>query len=214
MRNLVILATGLIVGANGALAQTLGPGDPPAGTAGSTALQLPGDYVPLTPSERLRLYLKATFGPKAIVMAGFSGGMSQWTNTPKEWGQGGIAYGDRVANSFAKHVLQETIEHGAAAALHEDNRYFRSEDTGAWKRSRHAIISVVLARNEAGGEHFAYSRVGGVLSSAFISRLWQPPSTYSAGDALINFGLTMASDVGWNFFHEFWPDLRSRLRKH
>ena len=108
-------------------------------------------------------------------------------------------------NAFAKHVIREALEFGGSTALSEDNRYFRSTESGFFKRSKHAVASVFVARNDAGGEHFAYSRFGSVLGSSFISRLWQPRSEDSSGDAAVSFGLTMVSDIGWNFFKEFGP---------
>ena len=172
------------------------------------------EFVPMTASERARLYLRNAFGPTAVLRAAASGGIEQWKNAPKEWGGGAEAYGDRFGNAFAKHVIREALEFGGSTALHEDNRYVPSTDTGFFKRTRHAVASIFVARNEAGGEHFAYSRFGSVLGSSFISRLWQPRSEDSSGDALTSFGLTMVSDMGWNVFHEFAPSLRKHLRKH
>jgi hypothetical protein len=169
-------------------------------------------YAPLTTSERLRLYFIGTYGPGAIVRAAAAGGVAQWTGTPKEWKQGSDAFADRFGNSFAEHVIRKTLESGAAVALHEDNRYFPSTDTGFWKRTRHAVGSVLMARNQTGREHIAYSRIGAALGSSFISRAWQPPSATTSGDAAVNFGLTMGIDMGWNVFKEFCPArLRGRL---
>ena len=119
--------------------------------------------IPLTPRERLRRYLKSTYGPEAFLRAAAGSGISQWTDTPKEWKQGWEAYGERFGNAFAKHTIDKTLESGAAAILHEDNRYYRLGEAGMWKRTRHAIGSAFVARNDAGGEHFAYSRFGGAL---------------------------------------------------
>jgi hypothetical protein len=99
-------------------------------------------------------------------------------------------------------------------ALHEDNRYIRSSDHGFWKRSKYAIGSTFVARNDAGRKHFAYSRVGAAAGSSFISRVWQPRSANSAGDGAVSFGISMATDVGGNVFREFLPDLKSKFRKH
>jgi hypothetical protein len=66
-------------------------------------------------------------------------------------------------------------------------------------------MSVFVARNDAGGEHFAYSRFGGAAGSAFISRIWQPRSSNSSGDAATSFGIGIASDMGSNLFREFRP---------
>ncbi len=147
----------------------------------------------------------------AILRAAAASGIDQWSETPKEWRQGSEAFGERFGNSLATHVIRETLQSGAAAALGEDNRYFPSVDTGFWKRTEHAVSSVFVARSEAGREHFAYSRFGAAMGSSFLSRAWQPPSETSSGDAAVNFGVTMALDMGWNVFKEFRP---KRLGRH
>ena len=181
--------------------------------AGATPAVKPAALAPLTARERVRLYLTQTYGPVTIVRAAASGGISQWADVPKEWGQGADAYGQRVGNAMAKRALRGALEHGAAALLREDNRYRASGRTGFWPRTRYAIAQIFLARNTAGGRHFAYSRFGGTLGASFLSRLWQPPSTSSPGDAANNFGINIGVDAGFNVFHEFWPDIKKRLRK-
>lgn len=215
MRNSAFLLFGLLWLQAAAPAQTindtatsgdgLASGPTETGVVGANATAKLSSYAPLTTSERWRLYLISAYGPGAILRAAAAGGIAQWNDTPKEWKQGSEAFGDRFGNSFAKHVIRKTLESGAAAALHEDNRYFRSTDTGFGKRMKHAVGSVFVARNEAGREHFAYSRIGAAAGSSFVSRAWQPSSATSSADAAINFGITMGIDMGWNVFKEFRP---------
>ena len=220
MRTLIFLVSGLMCWQVTASAQTTNHNaaalDAPDGGAtkngvvgAASAVNAP-TYAPLTASERWRQYFLGAFGPGAILRAAAAGGITQWDGSPKEWKQGSEAFGDRVGNSFAEHVIRTTLESGAAAVLHEDNRYFKSADTGFGKRLKHAVGSVFVARNQAGQEHFAYSRFGAALGTSFISREWQPPSVNSSGDAAVNFGIAMAVDMGWNVFKEFRPN---RLRR-
>lgn len=223
MQNLAMIAAGLILGHNVALAQANSFNAPPAeaagtingatGVVGSTASAKP-EYIPATSSEKFRHYLVSTFGPAAVARAIAAGGIAQGENTPKEWGGGAQAFGERIGNSYAEHVIRKTLEFGGAAVLREDNRYFHSTETGFLKRSKHAVTSVFVARNEAGGEHFAYSRFGGALGASFISRTWQPRSVDSSGDAAVNFGVTILTDMGWNVVREYWPDVKNRFRRH
>ncbi len=169
-------------------------------------------FTPLTANERLRLYLKRTYGPISIIQSVAGAGISQWRGAPKEWKQ--EAHGDRFGNSYARHVIREALEYGASAMLHEDNRYVPSLDTGFWKGSRHAIASTFVTRNDGWHEHFAYSRFGSALGAAFISRIWQPPSRSGAGDGVNSFGITMANDIGWNVLRQLWPDMRRGFEKH
>jgi hypothetical protein len=213
MRKIAFIAFGAILWQAAAQAQTAVTDPPPvedpdpgkgATSSVDTTIPVPAqEFVPMTASERMRLYLEGAFGLTAIARALAVGGVEQWTATPKEWGGGAEAYGYRIGNAFAEHVIREALEYGGSAALHEDNRYIRSTQTGFLKRSKHAITSVFVAHDEAGGEHFAYSRFGAVLGSSFISRLWQPRSEDSSGAAAVYFGLNIAGDIGWNFFDEF-----------
>lgn len=186
-------------------AEMSGTTDTPSVPAATGNKPVAPEFVPMTASERARKYLLSAFGPGAVLRAAAAGGFAQSSRSPKEWGGGGEAYGDRVGNAFAKHVIREALEFGGSTALREDNRYFRSTQSGFFKRAKHVVASILVARNEAGGEHFAYSRFGGALGSSFISRLWQPRSDNSSGDAAVSFGLTMVSDIGWNFCKEFGP---------
>ncbi len=220
LRCLGIAAFGLTLWQIAASAQTdntrpgavrsLRPNDSSTGVVGARGSLTAPEFTPLTASERLRFYLESSFGPGAFLRAAAAGGIAQWSGTPKEWGGGAKAYGERVGNSFAKHVIRQTLQYGAASALREDNRYFRSTEAGFWKRTEHAVTSTFEARNDGGRDHFAYSRFGSALGASFISRLWQPRSTNSAGDAAVNFGITIATDIGWNVFREFRPN---RLRR-
>ena len=175
------------------------------GVVGADAVANESTYVPLTASERWRGYFVGALGPEAIVRAAAGAGISQWNDSPKEWRQGSEAYGDRFGSVLAEHVIRKTLESGAAALLHEDNRYFRSTETGFGRRLKHAIGSAFTARSETGQEHFAYSRFGSAIGASFISRVWQPQSENTSGDAATNFGITMGVDIGWNVFREFCP---------
>jgi len=223
MRSFVLIAFGLIVLQNTAAAQA-NPGtslaetapsiEPATGVIGETSAGIPHEFTPLTESERLRLYLRRAFGPAAIAWAAAAGGIAQSTDTPKEWRRGADGYGKRVGNSMATHIIDKTLEYGASELLREDNRYIRSDETGFGKRVKHAVGAAFVARNEGGRRHFAYSRFGGAAGSAFISRLWQPHSTNSSGDGAVTFGVIIATGIGGNFLHEFWPARKDAPKPH
>ncbi len=224
MKKLAAIALGFLLWQSTAPAQTNSVVTPPAespaaadrptGTAGTAGSPVKPEFVPMTASERWRAYFLGAFGPAAIARAALTGGLTQWTGNPKEWGGGAEAFGERFGNSYAEHIIRKTLESGAAAALHEDNRYVRSTESGFFRRSKHAVLSAFVARNDAGREHFAYSRVGGALGASFISRIWQPPSTTSSGDAAVNFGLTMVANMGWNVVKEFRPLGKKHVEGH
>jgi hypothetical protein len=173
----------------------------------------PPAFAPMTSGERFRNYLRGISDLQSVIRAAASAGIAQARDTPKEWGGGGEGYGKRVGNAYAEHAIRSTLQYGISATLHEDNRYFVSGQTGFLRRTKYAIRNTLLARHDNGNQSFSFSRVSSAAGASFISREWQPRSATTAGDGAVNFGVTMSSDVGFNIFHEFWPDLRRRFRK-
>ncbi len=206
----LILAAAIVASTSSAFA-----GDGPSSGSGAMAASRPtaDEFEPMTRSERLAHYVTGLVDPESIFRALASGGIRQAEGSPKEWGGGAQGYSYRVGDSFARHVIRNTLEYGASAALHEDNRYFASGQQGFARRTKYAVASTFLARRDNGERRISFSRLGGEAGAAFISRIWQPRSTTSAGDGATSFGISMATAVGFNVFREFWPDLRGRFRK-
>jgi len=167
-------------------------------------------YVPMTQAERARRYAKSLFSLEAIGRAAAGAGLQQWTNTPREWGQGAEGYGRRFANSFGENVVRQTITYGMSSALDEDNRYFASERTGFGSRTTYAVESTFLARRSDGTRRLSYSRITGLVATAFISRAWQPPSERGVGHAAGSLGTTVGTEIGFNIAREFLPSLLHR----
>jgi hypothetical protein len=116
-----------------------------------------------------------------------------------------------MGSNMAQHVLRGTLRSGAAALLHEDNRYRASNAKGFWKRTKYAVISSFLARKDNGHRRLGFSKIGSAGATAFISRAWLPRTVATVGGGASSFGLTIAADVGANLLHEFWPDLKRRF---
>jgi hypothetical protein len=173
----------------------------------------PPSFTPLTPQGKFDFYVRKTFGLVAIGRSLSLAGINQWRDDPTEWGQGMEGYGRRLASKFGHHTLRRTIQLGAGVWLHEDPRYFRSERTGFWPRTTHAVTSVFITRKDDGGSRFAYSRLIAVFAAALISRTWHPEESRTVKNGLTNGAISLGWDVGNKVFEEFWPDIRRRLRR-
>jgi len=113
----------------------------------------------------------------------------------------------RMGSAYGGFFIGQTIQHSVAFGLHEDNRYFALRRGGFAHRLGYALSSTVLARHDNGSRWISISGIGGAAGGAFISRAWQPPSTASAGDGAVAFGVTMAGRAGLNVLREFVPRL-------
>src|SRR6266849_6585843 len=162
-------------------------------------------FTPMNKKERLHNYVRTTFSPESVMRSSFGAGISQWQNTPSEWGQGTEGYATRVANSYGQHVIRQTMMFGASSLLHEDNRYIPSQESGVGPRFRYAIESSFLARRDNGTRRLSYSRLGSYIATAFISREWQPHSTNGGQNAVMSLGTAMGTTVGFNVARDFLP---------
>jgi hypothetical protein len=186
--------------------------DPSTNSASVDAPVIPAQ--PLTFGERLKIYERSFIRPDSLIGPALGAGIGQWRDTPPEWGQGADAYGVRFASGFGRSVISRTIEFGFAATDHEDTRFFPSNETGVWRRTRHAIAGTFVSRTPSGGSMPAFARFAGAYGAGFIANAWEPRSQNDAGHALERGSTALLSSVGWHIFEEFWPDIRGVFHHH
>jgi hypothetical protein len=173
----------------------------------------PSHPTKLTAKDRFRLYLESTVGPLPIVTQAASAGIFQATDRPPEWGQGGSGYGKRLADGLAYNAVRTTITYGTSSLFREDNRYFASGRAHAGSRILFALSSPFRARTDSGNYRFSISTTSGIVSSAVISRAWEPDSWQGAANIGRSIGYGYAGVAGLNLFREFVPDLIRRIKR-
>ena len=92
--------------------------------------------------------------------------------------------------------IHNALAFGLDSTLHQDPRYFRSTDTGFWRRSAHALRGTLLTRTDAGGETFSTWRIGSDYGSAFLSNMWYPQRLNTARLGFIQGSVTLGFDAG------------------
>ena len=178
---------------------------PSPGAAAPPCLALP------TAQERLKDYLHATLGPKALLASGASAGIGHARNDPSAWEQEMAGYGRRYGASFGKRIVDHSIRLAVESALGEDSRYFPSPGKGTWSRIRYAVRNTLVARTENGKETVAVGRLAGTFGGGLVSRTWHPEGHDTFVKGLRSGGISFSFEIATNVFREFWPDLRKRL---
>jgi hypothetical protein len=173
----------------------------------------PDEPSQLTEAKRFHLYLLSAGGPIPILGEAIGAGVSQWDNSPKEWGQGWNAYGERFGSNLAYNGIRQTITYGTSVVFHEDNRYFASHKHGFWARTGYAALSTVVAQHPDGRRIVSVSAVTGVVGASAISSIWGPPSWKGAGNIAENAGVSFLTTAAFNIVREFLPDVLHRHRK-
>jgi hypothetical protein len=214
-RKLAALALGFViwVGPRFALwAQEQGTPDPTEAPVTEKSKKVPR----FTPEDRARFYMQTTFSPSALEGPLAGAAVIQWTtHNPPEWQQGFAGYGRRVLSGYSRQVIANTIGLGVAFAANEDPRHFATGQHGVWKRGLYAARQAFVSHNATtGGLMPAYSRIAGVCAAGFISDAWYPPRYTNVHSALYRGSTALASDIVWQEFKEFWPDVRHKLHRH
>ena len=173
----------------------------------------PAQSTEFSQKTRFDVYVLGTVGPVPLIGEALGAGVSQWADTPHEWGQGWNAYGRRYGSNLAYNAVRQTIAYGVSIPFREDNRYFGSRADGILPRAGYAVLSTFTARHPDGSRQFSVSGVVSVLGAAGISSVWGPRSWKGAGNIAENAGISFAATAGLNVVREFLPDLFHRPRK-
>lgn len=166
---------------------------------------------PLDVSGKLLYHAHNTYSPMAILGFAAYAGVLQAIDTPEEWGQGAGPYGKRVASTAAWSGIHSAMAFGLDSALHQDPRYYRSEDTGFWRRAGHAVRGTVLTHTDSGGETFSTWRFGSAYGAAYLSNVWYPDRLNTARLGFLQGSLGLGFDLLGNIGAEFGPDIKRKL---
>jgi hypothetical protein len=208
----LILCVAVLCSVVAAQAQQTGTSNPKQDNSNTTIPNTPSASKPLTAGGKLKIAAFDAVHPLRIAGAAVSAGIAQASDPYPEWGDGGEGYAKRfgaaVADEASGHIFKGFL---FPALLRTDPRYFRKETGGAGARIGYAATRVFVTRTDSGHSTFNASEFLGAASSAALSTVYYPRSGSSTNDAISRAGLGVASDMGWNVFKEFWPDIKRKL---
>ena len=160
-------------------------------------------YVRPTGKQRFKNYIKSTFGPVALIQVVGTGALLTYRNSPTEWGPHWDGFGRRVANSFAKNTIRNTITYGLDEAFKYDSKYYLSRDRSVTARFRNAAFSTVTTRDRNGKRVIGIPRIAGSLvAEVTASTVWYP-KRYDYIHGLKGSAIYLAITGGMNLFREF-----------
>lgn len=161
------------------------------------------DYVFPSARERFRDYVSDMVGPVRLLRTGASAGISQWRDSPEEWGQGAKGYGKRFASGMGRNAIQQTVTYGLDEALGLDTGFRRSKREGFFPRLKHALAENVTSRTRSGSRVISVPRLAGVYAGGIIPAKTWYPDRYSYKDGLRHGTTTLLTSFGINVVREF-----------
>jgi len=155
-----------------------------------------------------------SFGLRGFVGAGFGAAIGQERDVPREWGEGSAGYSTRYASILGTNLTRQFTAFGLESALHEDPRYFPSEERGFRARMKNVLLQTVVTRTDSGKETFAWARMGSAFAAGEFADAWQPKSTGTPGDGATRGCIILGGDMAYNFLQEFVPFVRPHSLRH
>jgi len=169
-------------------------------------------FIPLTPHQRWKLYLRATYTTWGIyVKTVLFTASDQINNSPTEWGRTWEGFGKRLGTRQAQFVIQNSINHLGNAAVGWEPRYDRCRCDGFWPRTRHAIVRnfVTYGGNSQGLRPQLMPYVaafgGGAIAATWIPGTNVVVRGYQGAITQVFVG------VGVNWLAEFAPEIGRTL---
>jgi hypothetical protein len=169
---------------------------------------------PFTIGDKIDYRIVQTLGLRGFVGAAIGASIGQADGSPREWGGGVEGYAKRYASGFGGNLSRQTFALVLETALHEDPRYFPSEDKSFKARSWNAIKQIVYCKKDNGDGSFAYARVISAFGNGQFVNVWQPDSTGTVGDGFRRGFYTLGADAAYNFMQEFIPFTRPISLRH
>jgi hypothetical protein len=173
-----------------------------------TANELPA----LSTGQKYRLATAGVFDYFSFPFNGVLAAIDQANNSPKSWGQGWGAYGQRYGASFADNSIGTYMTTAIfPSLLHEDPRYYTMAKGSFTRRTAHAFGRLFVTRTDSGGQRFNYSELFGNAAAAAFSNVYHAPEDRTVGRNVETLGLLLMWDGVSNELKEFWPDIRRKV---
>ena len=122
------------------------------------------------------------------------------------------AYTWRGFTDKTDQVLQGTLLF--PALLHQDTRYYAMGTGSKWKRTLHAVDSVVIAHSYSGNPVFNVAGLAGKAGTQAVSTTYYPAGSESFGVLAEKFTYACLRQAGFTVLREFSPDLAHKLHLH
>ncbi|HEY0758779.1 MAG TPA: hypothetical protein VGD59_05945 [Acidisarcina sp.] len=161
-------------------------------------------------------YLKVEFAPANFVIpAGVA--LFHMADPPDQyphrWRDGAGAFGRNYGSGLASAFSGNTARFITGAVLHEEPRYFPSENHAFGARVFHALKFTLIDKADSGRDRIAISNFAGAAAGGFIGNAYLPAGFRDLTHAGQRSLFILAVVGGENEAAEFRPEIRATLKK-
>lgn len=174
------------------------------------------DLPPISSGQKYRLATAGVLDYFTFPFIGALAALDQANNSPKSWGQGWGAYGQRYGEQFADNGIGTYMTTAIfPSLLHEDPRYYQLGHGTIPHRTFYSLGRLFVARTDDGRSRFNYSENVGNAVAAGFSNVYHAPEDRTLGRNLETYAMLDMWDGVSNLMKEFWPDIHRKMQhKH
>ncbi|HEV2288256.1 MAG TPA: hypothetical protein VGR81_04815 [Candidatus Acidoferrales bacterium] len=172
------------------------------------ALKLP----PLKTHEKFGLATASVLDPFTVPFVGFLAAVDQANNSPRSYGQGWGAYGERFGSEFGDNGIGTYMTVAIfPTILREDPRYYVMKKGRFGHRAFYSISRLFVTFTDSGNTSFNFSEIAGNAAATAASNIYHPSEDRTLSRNLGTWGMLIMWDGASNEMKEFWPDIRRKL---
>ncbi len=165
----------------------------------------------LNSSQKFSTFVEQSMSPYATFSSAITASFRpSWNNS-----QFSENYASRMGRSISDQTEQGFFSKFLLpSVLHQDPRYYQSDDPGTVQRTAYAVSRVLITRDDNGRATLNSSELLGAFIAASLSTAYHPYRRYTPGETAGRAMSGIGSDAGMNMLREFWPDIREHLMDH
>jgi hypothetical protein len=172
-------------------------------------------YVPLSTRQKFDLFLQRSHSFDTLSGAFIDSVTAQITGAYPSFGGGMAGYGKRLAAATAGAESASFFGTFALPALlHQDPRYFRSQQTEISQRLAYAASRVIIGRSDSGRSVINTSLILSEFVQAAVSNAYIPYRRETVPGTIENALTGLGSVAQARILTEFWPDIVTFMTRH
>jgi hypothetical protein len=161
---------------------------------------------PLSAGRKFELFVDQSISPAYVLAAGVSAATNQARNSPKAYGQGWEAYGNRYGETIARASSDSFFSTFLfASVLRQDPRFFPQSQPTFWGSVKYSAKALFVTRTDSGGSAFNTSGLLGPLAAETLANAYLPRSEQTGAATAERYGTDLAWKFAGNMFKNYWP---------
>ncbi len=172
-------------------------------------------YVPLSSRQKFDLFVRRAHSFDTVSGAIIDSLTAQATGAYPSFGGGMAGYGKRLGAATAGAESASFFGTFALPALlHQDPRYFRSQQTDISDRLAYAASRVIIGRSDSGRSVINTSLILSEFVQAAVSNAYIPYRRETVPGTIENALTGLGSVAQARILNEFWPDIMAFMARH